>query len=191
MLQSWYLLGPVTRFQVVGKHVPYEVAQQPVSAVRTSGEALNPVAEELKVVCVETVRVSQVKCQVPSNNSATYGARNYAATSPQLDSSSQLSPMMLPVSMNSSQSSRSCSVKSTSLSYRTVVASATKAGSTGRPWSTDIKSVYTANTPTHPFPNTTRRPSTPYATSTIFHSILQTRTSQMMVYSCISFPTAR
>jgi hypothetical protein len=58
MVQSWYLLGPVTRFQVVGEHVEYEVAQQPVSAVRISGEALNPVAEELEVVCAKTVGVS-------------------------------------------------------------------------------------------------------------------------------------
>ncbi|KAJ5882388.1 uncharacterized protein N7529_001060 [Penicillium soppii] len=52
--KSWYLLGPVTRFQIVGEHVPYEVAQQPVSAVRISGETLNPLAEELKVVCSKT-----------------------------------------------------------------------------------------------------------------------------------------
>lgn len=133
MLQSWYLLGPVTRFQVVGEHVPYEVAQQPVSAVRTSGDALNPVAEELKVVCTKTVRVSQLKCQASSNNFATYRVKNCAAISPQLDSFFQLSPTMLPVSMNSSQSLKSCSAKSTSLSCRTVAASAMKAGSTGRP----------------------------------------------------------
>ncbi|KAI2726545.1 hypothetical protein CBS147354_4260 [Penicillium roqueforti] len=53
-LKSWYLLGPVTRFQVVGEHVSYEIAQRSVSAVRTSGETLNPVDEELKVVCAKT-----------------------------------------------------------------------------------------------------------------------------------------
>lgn len=132
MLQSWYLLGPVTRFQVVGEHVPYEVAQQPISAVRTSGEASNPVAEELKVVCAKTVRLLQVKCEVPSNDRATYRVKNCVAISPRLDSSFPLSPTMLPVSMNSSQSLRSCLAKSTSLSYRIVVASAMKAGSTGR-----------------------------------------------------------
>lgn len=68
MLQSWYLLGPVTRFQVVGEHVSYEIAQRSVSAVRTSGETLNPVDEELKVVCAKTVRVIQMKCEVPSKH---------------------------------------------------------------------------------------------------------------------------
>ena len=133
MLQSWYLLGPVTRFQVVGEHVPYEVAQQPISAVRTSGETLNPVAEELKVVCTRTVRVVQVKREVPSNNYTTVRVKNCVAISLRLDSSFQLSPTMLPVSMSSSQTLKSCSAKSTSLSYRIVVASAMKAGSTGKP----------------------------------------------------------
>ncbi|CAG8206778.1 unnamed protein product [Penicillium salamii] len=54
--KSWYLLGPMTRFQIVNEHVPYEVAQQPVSAFRTKGESLNPTAEELKVVCSKTGR---------------------------------------------------------------------------------------------------------------------------------------
>lgn len=53
--QSWYLLGPVTRFQNVGEHVEYEIAQQPIYAVRTSGDALNPTAEELKVFCAKSV----------------------------------------------------------------------------------------------------------------------------------------
>jgi len=56
MIQSWYLLGPVTRFQNVGEHHDYEVAQQPIYAVRTSGDTVNPTAEELKVFHVETVR---------------------------------------------------------------------------------------------------------------------------------------
>lgn len=54
--QSWYLLGPVTRFQVVGEHVDYEVAQQPISAVRVSGATKCPGAEDLKVMCAKTVR---------------------------------------------------------------------------------------------------------------------------------------
>ncbi|KAJ5127694.1 hypothetical protein N7448_008473 [Penicillium atrosanguineum] len=47
--KSWYLLGPVTKFQTVGEHYEYEHAQQPIYVVRTSGDALNPTAEELKV----------------------------------------------------------------------------------------------------------------------------------------------
>jgi hypothetical protein len=50
------LLGPVTRFQKVGEHVDYEIAQQSIYAVRLSGEALNPIADELKVFNVKTVR---------------------------------------------------------------------------------------------------------------------------------------
>ncbi|KAJ5757359.1 uncharacterized protein N7511_006053 [Penicillium nucicola] len=53
-LKSWYLLGPVTRFQKVGEHVQYEIAQQSISAVRTSGDGLNPTFEELTVVCAKT-----------------------------------------------------------------------------------------------------------------------------------------
>ncbi|KAJ5203874.1 uncharacterized protein N7498_004753 [Penicillium cinerascens] len=52
--KSWYLLGPVTRFQNVGEHHDYEFAQQPIYAVRTSGDALNPTAEELKVFHAKT-----------------------------------------------------------------------------------------------------------------------------------------
>lgn len=40
----------------MGEHVDYEVAQQPIYAVRTSGDTLNPTAEELKVFCAKTVR---------------------------------------------------------------------------------------------------------------------------------------
>ncbi|KAL2871362.1 aromatic ring-hydroxylating oxygenase subunit alpha [Aspergillus lucknowensis] len=53
-LKSWYLLGPLTRFKNVGETVSYEVGQQPVSAVRSCGEADLPVAEEIKVVCADT-----------------------------------------------------------------------------------------------------------------------------------------
>ncbi|KAJ5376528.1 hypothetical protein N7509_013414 [Penicillium cosmopolitanum] len=53
-VKSWYLLGPVTRFQTVGEHVDYEVAQHPIYAVRISGDALNPTAEELKVFSTKT-----------------------------------------------------------------------------------------------------------------------------------------
>lgn len=45
----------MTRFQKVGEHIDYEIAQQPIYAVRTSGEALNATAEELKVFCAKTV----------------------------------------------------------------------------------------------------------------------------------------
>lgn len=45
----------MTRFQNVGEHVDYEVAQQSIYAVRTSGDALNPTAEELEVYCAKTV----------------------------------------------------------------------------------------------------------------------------------------
>jgi hypothetical protein len=43
--------------EIVEKRSPVGV----ISAVRMSGETLNPVAEELKVVCTKTVRVVQVK----------------------------------------------------------------------------------------------------------------------------------
>lgn len=45
----------MTRFQVVGEQVDYEVAQHPIYAVRTSGDDLNPTADELKVFSVKTV----------------------------------------------------------------------------------------------------------------------------------------
>lgn len=53
--QSWYLLGPVTRFQTVGDKVEYEVAQQPILAFRASGDATFPSADEIQVVCAKTV----------------------------------------------------------------------------------------------------------------------------------------
>lgn len=53
-VKSWYLLGPVTRFQVVGEQVDYEVAQHPIYAVRTFGDDLNPTADELKVFSAKT-----------------------------------------------------------------------------------------------------------------------------------------
>jgi hypothetical protein len=49
------LLGPVTRFQKTEERVDYEIAQEPVYAIRLSGETLNPVAEELKVFHAKTV----------------------------------------------------------------------------------------------------------------------------------------
>jgi hypothetical protein len=48
----------------VGEHVPYEVAQQSISAVRISGDSLNPTPEELKVVLVKTVCSIQTKCDI-------------------------------------------------------------------------------------------------------------------------------
>ncbi|KAJ5180183.1 hypothetical protein N7492_003393 [Penicillium capsulatum] len=53
-LKSWYLLGPVTKFQKVGEHVDYEIAQQLIYVARTSGEDLNPSAGELKVYNAKT-----------------------------------------------------------------------------------------------------------------------------------------
>lgn len=37
-LKSWYLLGPVTRFQLIGERVCYEIAQVKLIAVRTSSD---------------------------------------------------------------------------------------------------------------------------------------------------------
>jgi phenylpropionate dioxygenase-like ring-hydroxylating dioxygenase large terminal subunit len=37
-LKAWYLLGPLTRFQVVGEEVEYEIAQVSVTACRESDE---------------------------------------------------------------------------------------------------------------------------------------------------------
>lgn len=45
----------MTRFQVVGEQVDYEVAQHPIYAVRTFGDDLNPTADELKVFSAKTV----------------------------------------------------------------------------------------------------------------------------------------
>ncbi|CEL01716.1 hypothetical protein ASPCAL01295 [Aspergillus calidoustus] len=53
-LKSWYLLGPLTRFITVGETVSYEIAQQPILAVRSSGESDLPVSEEIQVVCADT-----------------------------------------------------------------------------------------------------------------------------------------
>ncbi|KAF3400108.1 Biphenyl dioxygenase subunit alpha [Penicillium rolfsii] len=52
--KSWYLLGPVTRFQKVGERVDYEIAQEPIYVVRLSGDTLNPLPEELKVFHAKT-----------------------------------------------------------------------------------------------------------------------------------------
>ena len=53
--ESWYLLGPVTRFQTIGHKVEYEVGQQPISASRVSGETTFPGPEDIEVVCTDTV----------------------------------------------------------------------------------------------------------------------------------------
>ena len=49
------MLGPVTKFQKVGEHVDYEIAQQPIYAIRTGGDGLNPSADEVKVYSAKTV----------------------------------------------------------------------------------------------------------------------------------------
>lgn len=49
--QSWYLLGPLTRFQVVGEKVVYEVAQVPLTACRMSEST-----RDVKVFDENTVR---------------------------------------------------------------------------------------------------------------------------------------
>ncbi|KAL6236037.1 hypothetical protein BDW75DRAFT_124407 [Aspergillus navahoensis] len=53
-LKSWYLLGPLTRFQNVGEAVTYEIAQQPIQAVRRTGKRQLPVSEEIQVTCADT-----------------------------------------------------------------------------------------------------------------------------------------
>ncbi|KAL4778639.1 hypothetical protein BJX76DRAFT_128160 [Aspergillus varians] len=54
-MKSWYLLGPLTRFQRVGEVVDYEIAQQPIQAVRGTGDdAHMPVSEEIQVICADT-----------------------------------------------------------------------------------------------------------------------------------------
>ncbi|KAL4905301.1 hypothetical protein BDW74DRAFT_153391 [Aspergillus multicolor] len=53
-LKSWYLLGPLTRFQAFGDVVEYEIAQQPIQAVRCTGEGKMPVADEIEVTCADT-----------------------------------------------------------------------------------------------------------------------------------------
>lgn len=55
LIQSWYLLGPVTRFLTVGEEVHYEIAQKKICAVRTSAGTDFPGIEDIKVICVETV----------------------------------------------------------------------------------------------------------------------------------------
>ncbi|KKK23596.1 hypothetical protein ARAM_007258 [Aspergillus rambellii] len=47
-LKAWYLLGPVTRFRNVGEIVNYEIAQQPILAVRGFDEAALPTFKEIK-----------------------------------------------------------------------------------------------------------------------------------------------
>ena len=56
-IQSWYLLGPVTRFLTVGDKVYYEIAQKSIYAVRTAENSEFPGVEDIKVACAETVRV--------------------------------------------------------------------------------------------------------------------------------------
>ncbi|KAL4753552.1 hypothetical protein BDW72DRAFT_168723 [Aspergillus terricola var. indicus] len=53
-LKSWYLLGPLTRFQNVGEVVSYEIAQQPIQAVRRTGKGQVPVSEEIEITCADT-----------------------------------------------------------------------------------------------------------------------------------------
>ncbi|KAL4803288.1 hypothetical protein BDV18DRAFT_45751 [Aspergillus unguis] len=52
-LKSWYLLGPLTRFQNVGEVVSYEIAQQGIQAVRSAGETQVPLAEEIQVMSTD------------------------------------------------------------------------------------------------------------------------------------------
>lgn len=204
--QSWYLLGPVTRFQIVNEHVPYEVAQQPVSAFRTKGESLNPTAEELKVVCSKTVCMTKVRVHVLSRSLTLGRAENSAAISPQQDYCSPQSPMMRPASMNSSQSSRNCWEKLTSPSFPIDAASGMKVDSTGKPCThvhppasspilnelpglTDTKSVCTASTLIPHSRCTILPPSIQCATSTTFHSTSLIPRSRMMASSSTSSPT--
>ncbi|KNG90176.1 hypothetical protein ANOM_001386 [Aspergillus nomiae NRRL 13137] len=51
---SWYLLGPVTKFQNVGEKIEYEIAQQPILAFRVSGTSPLPEPGEFQVVCAKT-----------------------------------------------------------------------------------------------------------------------------------------
>lgn len=53
--QSWYLLGPVTRFKIVGEKVDYEVAQVPILAFRNSGDTLFPGPDDMQVIRADTV----------------------------------------------------------------------------------------------------------------------------------------
>ncbi|KAE8354757.1 hypothetical protein BDV28DRAFT_155925 [Aspergillus coremiiformis] len=53
-IKSWYLLGPVTKFQNVGEKFEYEIAQQPVLAFRTSGDSPLPEPGEFQVICSKT-----------------------------------------------------------------------------------------------------------------------------------------
>ncbi|KAL4738545.1 hypothetical protein BDV11DRAFT_170868 [Aspergillus similis] len=57
-LKSWYLLGPLTRFQNVGEVVSYEIAQQPIQAVRRTGKGQMPVSEEIQITCADTACLS-------------------------------------------------------------------------------------------------------------------------------------
>lgn len=66
VIKSWYLLGTVTKFQKVGEHYEFEHAQQPIYVVRTSGDALNPTAEELKVFHSKTVREGNISAPTSS-----------------------------------------------------------------------------------------------------------------------------
>ncbi|GAB1206965.1 hypothetical protein APSETT445_005668 [Aspergillus pseudonomiae] len=54
MVLSWYLLGPVTKFQNVGEKIEYEIAQQPILAFRVSGTSPLPEPGEFQVVCAKT-----------------------------------------------------------------------------------------------------------------------------------------
>ncbi|KAE8323963.1 hypothetical protein BDV39DRAFT_217453 [Aspergillus sergii] len=53
-MKSWYLLGPVTKFQNVGEKIEYEIAQQPILAFRASGSSPLPEPGEFQVICAKT-----------------------------------------------------------------------------------------------------------------------------------------
>ncbi|KAF7616592.1 hypothetical protein AFLA_004651 [Aspergillus flavus NRRL3357] len=53
-MKSWYLLGPVTKFQNVGEKNEYEIAQQPILAFRASGSSPLPEPGEFQVICGKT-----------------------------------------------------------------------------------------------------------------------------------------
>ncbi|KAE8418306.1 hypothetical protein BDV36DRAFT_283100 [Aspergillus pseudocaelatus] len=53
-MKSWYLLGPVTKFQKVGEKIEYEIAQQPILAFRASGSSSLPEPGEFHVICAKT-----------------------------------------------------------------------------------------------------------------------------------------
>lgn len=133
IVQSWYLLGPVTRFQIVGEHHDYEFAQQPIYAVRTSGDTLNPTAEELKVFHAKTVRIRNRSLIVVYSHATIYRAKKSAAISLQPVCSSPPLAMMPLAFTSSSLRSRSSWQRWTLPDCLISAASNTKAASIGRP----------------------------------------------------------